>query len=100
MAKPAWERCEICRNLPEHCTAHVLLGEILPASVDRLERREDIVRCPLCRTFYYHDDGNDPHHYMPDDQMLVRIEARRYLAAHDAGRAIGWLRELDAEARK
>ncbi len=101
MPKAPWQTCEICRHLPASSHAEAMQGESLPAAADKLEHCLSILRCPLCHSFYYYDDGNDPHHFMPDPERLERIEAdvaRRYLANYTSGTAKRWLRDLDAGA--
>jgi len=78
-------------------------GESLPPAVDRLDRCNSVLRCPQCHSYYYYDDGNDPHHFMPDPERLERIEtdvARRYLANYISDTAKRWLRDLDTGACK
>ncbi len=106
MPKPAWKTCEICRDLPEFCDADQIKGEELPAAVYRLELCGNLRRCPVCHTFYDYDDGNDPHHYMPDDQWVSRITSdfgrvRHKLVIRTSGSfaetAKRWLQDLDAD---
>ena len=108
--KAAWQTCKICRDLPSLCTADRIAGESLPPAVGKLEGCANLLRCPLCHTFYDFDDGNDPHHYMRDKQMVTRIDTgdrvrRRHVAyasnphayPPSAEKAKRWLQVLDAD---
>jgi hypothetical protein len=92
---PAWEECEICRDVPG-------------GSVGRLEgfekyQYEGLMRCPLCFTFYLLEMESDPHGFMGEaDETITRIDtlaALRMLASMDPKKAKQWMAELNADAR-
>lgn len=105
---PAWEECEICRDVPAERFVYHDSDDKFPPAVYRLEefekyQRHGLLRCPLCLTFYLKETESDPHHFMGlEDERITRIDnltALRMLASMDSKKAGRWMTELDADAR-
>lgn len=75
--KPAWAKCEICRDVPSYDVIEYFVNESFPAAVYRLEELGNLRRCPLCSTFYLMKHGSDTHHFMSAETTITRISKKK-----------------------
>lgn len=103
--------CKICRDVPSFHIVDDVRGERFPPAVYRLEECEEILRCPLCSTFYLMETESAPDHYLAVTTTLTRIsdevalgELATMLATCDhrfikAATAKRWMVEFDVDGR-